>query len=83
MSANKLKVFSASWCTNCKPYKLYLKNLGIEFEEIDVESEEGAKLATQFSVRSLPTSIVEGADGETVFMGVGTGAIDRVKELML
>lgn len=88
MSGNKLTVFSASWCKNCEPYKSYLKTLKIDFTEVilddkDEEKEKAnALLASKFGVRSLPTSLVESAEGETLYISAGTGAIDEVRKLM-
>lgn len=80
--SKKLYIFSAEWCVNCPPLKNYLNNIGIEYEDVDIESEEGAKLAAQYTVRSLPTSLITGAEGETLLLEAGTGAIDRIRKEM-
>lgn len=82
MSKNVLTIFSAEWCVNCKPYKTYLDRLGIDYNDVDIETDKGSKEAARYNVRSLPTSLVEGPDGETLLLEAGTGAIDRVKALM-
>lgn len=78
--SKKLYVFTAKWCTSCAPLKVYLKNIGIEFEEIDVETDEGSKQATQYNVKALPTSLITGSEGETLLLLSGTGAIDMIRK---
>lgn len=82
MSENTLYVFSAKRCANCGPYKAALDQRGITFKEVDVDTDEGAQKASQHGVRGLPTSLVEGPNGETLFIQAGTGALSAVAGLM-
>lgn len=77
--SKKLFVFSSEDCGNCKPYKHFLNTLGIDFEEVDTDTDAGAVMAAQHNVRGLPTSLIMEGD-EVVFIQTGTGAIDRVRK---
>ena len=70
----RLKDFYADWCGPCKTQDPILEELesdyeNVEFEKIDVD--ENQDVANQYSVRSLPTLVVEDEDGEVErFIGV-------------
>jgi len=70
----RLKDFYADWCGPCKTQDPILEELEsdyehVEFEKIDVD--ENQDVANQYSVRSLPTLVVEDDDGEVErFIGV-------------
>lgn len=55
--------FSASWCNPCKMLDKQLDSLGYLVEQVDVETEEGKKLARDYGVRRIPTLIAVGNDG--------------------
>lgn len=82
MSKNTLYIFSAEWCVNCGPLKDRLKSLSIDFKEIDIEKDENADMVSKYTIRSLPTAVIEGPEGETVYMQAGTGALDGVRKIM-
>lgn len=69
----KVKYFHAEWCGPCEQQKDIIKEVeaeeGINVDSIDIEEQED--MANNYSVRSLPTIIIE--DGEEVvdqFTGV-------------
>ncbi len=70
----RLKDFYADWCGPCKTQDPILEELeadypDVSFEKVDVE--ENQDVANQYSVRSLPTLIVENDDGVVErFVGV-------------
>ena len=70
----RLKDFYADWCGPCKTQDPILEDLAddypdVEFEKVDVD--ENQDVANQYSVRSLPTLVVEDDDGEVErFIGV-------------
>lgn len=66
----KVVVVSASWCSQCGPYKRALEQAGIEYENLDADAPENEKLLSQLGVRGLPTTIV--FDGE-IELGRTTG----------
>lgn len=51
------KILTADWCSSCKELKRELQKLGIIFKEINAETEIGANLILEYSIRSLPTLI--------------------------
>ena len=79
----KIKVFSAAWCSQCEGMKQTLSNMGLEFDVIDIDSEEGSALAQQHRVRSLPTVIIDYKDTTTVVVGAKNKAFvkDLINEL--
>jgi len=53
------KYFSATWCGPCKVFKPVMKEIvgdGYMVEFIDVD--ERGDLATQFGIRSVPTTVI-------------------------
>ncbi|MFW5935194.1 MAG: thioredoxin domain-containing protein [Halolamina sp.] len=70
----RLKDFYADWCGPCKTQDPILEELeeefaDVEFEKIDVDSDQAT--ANEYSVRSLPTLVIENDDGVVErFVGV-------------
>jgi len=56
--SKEVLVFSAVWCGNCGPWKEYLDSQGVEYTSVDVDSQEGMKLAQQHRVRGIPTTVI-------------------------
>jgi thioredoxin 1 len=70
----EVKKFSAAWCGPCKVLAPIMENVkskfdNIKFENIDVDSQ--FEIASKYSIRSVPTVIVE-KDGKEIgrFTGV-------------
>ncbi len=53
-----VKVVSASWCSQCQPYKKELEKQGIEYINLDADEESNMGLLSKIGVRSLPTTLV-------------------------
>ena len=70
----RLKDFYADWCGPCKTQDPILEELkeefgDVEFQKIDVDQDQ--ETANEYSVRSLPTLVVENDDGVVErFVGV-------------
>ncbi|MFW5939791.1 MAG: thioredoxin domain-containing protein [Halolamina sp.] len=70
----RLKDFYADWCGPCKTQDPILEELeeeyaDVEFEKIDVDADQ--ETANEYSVRSLPTLVIENDDGVVErFVGV-------------
>lgn len=60
----KVRLVVASWCPACPAAKTFWKQLkseaSFDYEEIDIESEEGKALVTQHGIRSVPTALIDG-----------------------
>lgn len=65
----KLLKFSAEWCQPCKQMEKTLKNVQIEYTEIDVEREP--EKALMFGIRGVPTMVILGDDQKEVSRKVG------------
>ena len=67
----KVILLYASWCHNCPKAEKIWRDLkeehDFEYEEVDVESEEGKKIAQEYSVMAVPTTVI---DGEVAFIGI-------------
>jgi len=70
----RLKDFYADWCGPCKTQDPILEEIAedfpdVEFEKVDVDANQD--VANDYSVRSLPTLVVEDDEGEVErFIGV-------------
>jgi thioredoxin 1 len=70
----RLMDFYADWCGPCKTQDPILEELEadygeVEFEKVDVDQNQD--VANQYSVRSLPTLVIENDTGEVErFIGV-------------
>lgn len=47
-------VYSASWCKQCEFLKKELHNQEIDYEEVDVDTDKGMKIAKELGIRGLP-----------------------------
>jgi len=61
----KAKYFSAKWCGPCKQFKPIMQELSSEGYTIEfIDGDENQKLAIQYNIRSIPTTIIEEDDKE-------------------
>ena len=60
----KVTLVVANWCPICPSAKAFWRQLKEEnqfpYEEIDIESDEGQKLLQAHSIRSVPTTLIDG-----------------------
>ncbi|UOX40494.1 hypothetical protein OBDJBBDK_00170 [Aeromonas phage AhFM11] len=72
-------LFGAEWCANCKMVKPMLAN--IEYQYVDVDSDDGVYLTGKHGIRSLPTLL----NTETLdrFSGVPRNVADLKEKLGL
>lgn len=54
---DKVVLAGAPWCSSCKGMRDVLTSLGIDYQYIDIDTEEGAIFAQQNRIRSLPTTL--------------------------
>jgi len=75
-----VSVVSASWCSQCGPYKRALEQAGIEYGTIDADHPDNEKFLHAHGVRGLPTTIVY---KDNVLLGSVVGNnIPKLKELL-
>ncbi|MBP1987756.1 thioredoxin [Halolamina salifodinae] len=80
----RLKDFYADWCGPCKTQDPILEELESEyedvvFEKIDVDQDQ--ETANEYSVRSLPTLVIENDDG-VVERFVGVTQRDQLEDAL-
>ncbi|MCS3924855.1 glutaredoxin family protein [Methanosalsum natronophilum] len=68
---SKVILVHAEWCKFCPSAMKFWKDLKTEldfdYEEVDIDSDKGQQLASEYSVMSVPTTII---DDEVAFVGV-------------
>ena len=80
----RIKDFYADWCGPCKTQDPILEELeaeygDVEFEKIDVDADQ--ETANEYSVRSLPTLVIENDDG-IVERFVGVTQRDQLEDAL-
>ena len=80
--------FGAEWCPSCRTLLPTFRKLkkcyadsGIDFKEIDVESDEGVDLSVKYKIRNIPVILIT-KDGEEKERIVGTRTYDQLKEII-
>ena len=54
--------FYSDTCIKCKPLKQFLKEQGVDGQWVNVSNDDGLALAKKYSIRNLPTLIIQRAD---------------------
>lgn len=75
----KILKFYAGWCGPCQVLEKKLKELDVDYENIDIDSEEGNKLCMQYNIRSIPT-LLKINDDDTTTKLVGASSLDKIKD---
>jgi len=77
----KVFVFGSKHCKPCEGWKRMLKEAGVKYEYIDVE--ENPKMANEYLVNSLPTTIVLDSDKVKFFYaGAGKKGLKELKGIL-
>lgn len=86
--SSKVKVLffgSEEWCVSCRKMKplFYdeVKKLGVKYEVIDVESDEGVELSIKYTVRNVPT-LVFVKNGQEIGRETGSTAYLKIKDYL-
>lgn len=74
----KILRFSASWCNPCKMLEKNLAKVDIEIPIEYVDIDEQGELATQYSIRGVPTLVMVEADKEVKRVS-GVLTVDELK----
>lgn len=76
---------SEEWCHSCRKMKplFYdeVKRLGVKYEVIDVESDEGVELSIKYTVRNVPT-LVFVKNGQEIGRETGSTAYLKIKDYL-
>lgn len=72
--------FYAEWCNQCSIIDSKMKELNIQYENIDVDDEGNDSIVSKYHICSLPTIIVLDNTGKEVKRYTGTH-IDNLDEL--
>lgn len=59
----RIRIYTTRWCGDCRHAKRFLIERGIEYEEIDIEQEEGAAeyvMKVNGGKRKVPTFEIDG-----------------------
>lgn len=80
----KILYFGAEFCSSCKALKPIVEKeaptKGYELKYCDIDSDEGAIMAEDFNVRSLPTIILVDEQGNEVKRAMGNTAWKEINE---
>ncbi|MEA2595591.1 MAG: thioredoxin reductase [Thermomicrobiales bacterium] len=72
----RVRMYTTSWCPDCFVAKRYLRQLGVDYEEIDIEETPGAaELVETWSggYRTVPTFVI----GDAIVVDFDRKALDR------
>ena len=76
----KAKYFSAVWCGPCKVFKPIMKELSDEGYDIEfIDGDENQDLAVQYNIRSVPTTIIQIKNKQTIVYHVVLVVIFQTK----
>lgn len=83
MGKTKVVFYSAPWCSGCtkmKP-KFYdtCKSLGVSFEIVDVEDEDGVARSIKYNIRNVPT-LVFMKNGREIGRAKGNNAYELIEQ---
>lgn len=73
-------LFSAAWCTSCKPTKKALDAISVPYQGVDIDDPEKMQLTASYGIRGIPTMLVL-EDGKEVAKLTGDIA-SKVKEFL-
>lgn len=78
--------FEAEWCVSCvNMHPAFLREcekLNVEYEIVDVESDRGVDLSTEYKVRNIPTLIFLDDDNKVIGRASGSNAYTEIKNYL-
>ncbi len=78
----RLVKFEASWCGPCKALNPILQRLVDDFDDVlevyTVDVDDNSYLANHYQVRSVPTIILHGTEGEFIVRFTGMVRYDQI-----
>ena len=77
----------AQWCGPCKALANTIKEVSenakyssVEFEKVDIETDEGEEYVEKYKIRSVPTMLFMDENGELVGKSVGSMSQDDLMQ---
>lgn len=68
----------ATWCQPCKYFGPVFESVSqmdeyknLDFQRLDIESDEGFKLCETYHIKTVPTTLILGEDGEELYKILG------------
>jgi mycoredoxin len=58
----KVQVYTTSWCRDCRSAKQFLESHGVEYTEVNVDTDRAAsdELVRQVGKRAIPQFVIDG-----------------------
>ena len=73
-----IKIYSKT-CGPCKVLEKNLVESGVEYDSVDVTSEEGEDLTEAYGVRAVPTLLLVDDNGTLISKHVGILSVEEIK----
>ena len=67
----KYLYFSAPWCGPCKMFGPVMERVGTQVPVEKYNVDENSELAAQYSIRSIPTTVLVNESGKEIFRQIG------------
>lgn len=87
MALKKILDCSAAWCGPCKALSTTFDKVSnmekykdIDFEKVDIDTDEGADVVEKFKIRSIPTLVLLDENGEELDKVFGNIQEDKLLE---
>ncbi|MGB9614256.1 MAG: glutaredoxin family protein [Fervidobacterium sp.] len=74
----KVFLFTHPLCPYCVKAEEVLRELNIEYEEISLKTDEGARLAEQLNIRGLPTIVIQNGRGTFFIHGYSSKLKEKI-----
>jgi len=77
-----IKKFGSEWCGPCQKQEPILESVEEDNQDVSVERidvEENGAVANEYNIRSLPTIVIEDANGDIVGEFIGVTQQDEIE----
>lgn len=75
----KFTVVSGKWCAACSVLKASLTDANIEYDVIDVDTQEGMDYCAKHHISGLPATVITDVEGNVIRKVVGLQPISVFK----
>jgi glutaredoxin len=76
----KILFFSHPRCPYCPKAEEVLKEMGLQYEKISLDTSEGTRLAESYGIMVLPTIIIENGHGIEKISGYSSMLKEKIKK---